>query len=524
MFAREVAAALREARRVEEERRRREALEEERRKREEEEAKRKAAEEQEQQQEAETDKEERLVVGDAEDSAEEDMRERLRRKKSFAGLADMDQSAVDAEMKKLSQLAGQLNPKLGDAAAAAGGGGDPQVDLDQLFNFLSGEVPESVRSESVAGSSEVERSSAILDEIDRQMSDLQNEIDQYSLKEGVGAATTEGGAPPPPPPPAPAPGGDRAPSPPPLPPPPPGAAPGGTGAGAMHLGKPSLPEPEGPPPPPPIQNGYVFNTPILGQDVRNPLKKKRDRSKEPIYESIKPRPDPLGGNNDQQVKAGTMSTAREGQQQQQQPLNAISQNIPNEEQKSPRRRHPPGGGGGRRRQRGGRPGAAPVAPPVVPDPDREARRQQRVQRELDRIQEQQQLQQQQQQENKENEENEEDLDLVEFAENFFNDHERSPQGTIVGTLKRSKTMELLPKAEMLSYSKGSTIPNSHVHMYDPQNAAAACTIFRELCRFSRGECKTPEAEVQVRRLGYLSELLRNTVVRYYIPYVVDDGM
>ncbi len=139
-----------------------------------------------------------------------------------------------------------------------------------------------------------------------------------------------------------------------------------------------------------------------------------------------------------------------------------------------------------------------MAPPVVPpDPEREARKQQRVQRELDRIQE---LQQQQQGENKENNDanQEEDFDLVEFAENFFNDHEKSPQGTIImGTLKRSKTMELLSKADMISYYKGTSIPNSHVHMYDPDNAALACNLFRELCRFSRGECKTAEAEVQV---------------------------
>ena len=135
---------------------------------------------------------------------------------------------------------------------------------------------------------------------------------------------------------------------------------------------------------------------------------------------------------------------------------------------------------------------------VPADPEREARRQQRVQRELDRIQEQQtQMQQQQQDGNKENEE-EEEPDLLEFAENFFNDHERSPHGTIgLGTLKRSRTLELMPKSEMLSYYKGASIPNSHVHMYDPQNASAACAVFRELCKFSRGECKTPEAEVQV---------------------------
>jgi hypothetical protein len=37
------------------------------------------------------------------------------------------------------------------------------------------------------------------------------------------------------------------------------------------------------------------------------------------------------------------------------------------------------------------------------------------------------------------EEEEERFDLIEFAENYFNDHEKSPAGTIVGTLKRGGT-------------------------------------------------------------------------------------
>ena len=59
-------------------------------------------------------------------------------------------------------------------------------------------------------------------------------------------------------------------SPPPLPPP--SAALPQQQQPPMQLGKPSLPEPEGPPPPPPVQNGYAFNTPHLSQEVRNPLK------------------------------------------------------------------------------------------------------------------------------------------------------------------------------------------------------------------------------------------------------------
>ena len=65
----------------------------------------------------------------------------------------------------------------------------------------------------------------------------------------------------------------------------------------MQLGKPSLPEPEGPPPPPPVQNGYAFSNPILPASHVN--QQQNNKSKEPIYESIKPRPEPLGGSGDE---------------------------------------------------------------------------------------------------------------------------------------------------------------------------------------------------------------------------------
>ena len=108
---------------------------------------------------------------------------------------------ADHEIAKLSKLAGQLNPKLQEVSSNANNGmvngsTDPTgenggVDLDQLFNFLSGEIPDSVISGSIrsdfssvrssTGESSNEKEASILDEIDRQMSDLQNEIDLYSL-------------------------------------------------------------------------------------------------------------------------------------------------------------------------------------------------------------------------------------------------------------------------------------------------------------------------------------------------------
>lgn len=70
-------------------------------------------------------------------------------------------------------------------------------------------------------------------------------------------------------------------------------------------------------------------------------------------------------------------------------------------------------------------------------------------------------------------------DMVEFANTYFNSHERSPEGTIMATLTRKRqSSEMIPKYEMVTYYKGNTIPNSHIHMYDPDNVNVACSIFR----------------------------------------------
>lgn len=71
-------------------------------------------------------------------------------------------------------------------------------------------------------------------------------------------------------------------------------------------------------------------------------------------------------------------------------------------------------------------------------------------------------------------------DLLEFAENNFNTHERTPEGTIIATLTRKgrKSVDLVPKFEMISYYRGNSIPSSHIHMYDPENISIAVNIFK----------------------------------------------
>ena len=127
--------------RVEEERRRQEALEEERKR---------------------LEKERQLENGGT--SGLDTTENGGERPTSFSGLADYNKGEAENEIQKLSQMVEQINPKLQE--------NNEQVDLDQLFHFLSNEVPDSVksgsiRSSSVTGSSETPEKSSILDEIDR---------------------------------------------------------------------------------------------------------------------------------------------------------------------------------------------------------------------------------------------------------------------------------------------------------------------------------------------------------------------
>lgn len=72
------------------------------------------------------------------------------------------------------------------------------------------------------------------------------------------------------------------------------------------------------------------------------------------------------------------------------------------------------------------------------------------------------------------------FDFLEFAENHFNTHERTPEGTLIATLTRKgrKSVDMVPKYEMVTYYRGNSIPSSHIHMYDPENVAVACNIFK----------------------------------------------
>ena len=411
---------------------------------------------------------------------------------------------------------------------------------------------------SVSGSEVNCDKSSILDEIDKQMSDLQHEMDRYSLQESLSGAdneeTTTGsdvvtdsitdiaGITPPPP-------KDftreQSYSPPPLPPPEHQPMP--------NLQKPSLPEPEGPPPPPPTQNGYAFTNVHFNpeaQKAMNTLKRnKGKKDNEPIYESIKPRPEPVGGSGNsppsseyrsfKPVTPPVAPVAPPPPPQAQPEADQDSQygfgNLKPEENVYQSRAMVRKVAGPAANMVNGSPSStnltravsqAAPAPPQVPPPgqlppqetEREQRRLLRVRRELEKIQE-------VNEEEAARKEQEKQHDLIEFAENYFNDHEKSPSGTIVGTIKRSKTMEMLPKSDMLKYYKGSSIPNSHIHMFDPENVNLACNIFKDLVKYAKGELKG-DGDIltiqQIIQLGIDREELRDEIYVQVVRQLNDN--
>ena len=81
--------------------------------------------------------------------------------------------------------------------------------------------------------------------------------------------------------------------------------------------------------------------------------------------------------------------------------------------------------------------------------------------------------------------------LVKYAEMYFNDFPRDTGGFSTFSLRRmpSKIKDPLPKPDMLVYTKNSTLPTSMVHMHLPENVNLACSIFKDICKFLKGEVK-----------------------------------
>ncbi|XP_076666886.1 unconventional myosin 81F isoform X2 [Andrena cerasifolii] len=418
VFAREVAAALREMRRVDEEMRKRERLEEERR-----------------------------LMED---------------KKAL----EESQRKAQEEIAALSQMAEQMNSKMAASDLQS-------VDLDNLFSFLS-----DVQST---------RSNQIIEEIGEQMDELVEDLDveletviQQEMEMNSKAESK-----------ASTPNGQEASSPSQQQPQQQQRIPcGNTG----KLGQPSLPEPTEPPPPPPPPAPPIA---INGDSSTD--------NGEPIYESVLPReenspssPIVVNGNsgplvngescgspppvpNNKVVKEQTAGSPPSRPESRNSNSHHLHHNhhqpVPQQQQNGHEQQQP-------QSQQSQQPPA-----------EREQRRKCRVERKLQEL------------EDKKEPDNEVTYhDIVEFAQNYFNSHERSPEGTIMATLtrkSRGKSVEYIPKYEMVTYYKGSTIPNSHIHMYDPDNVNVACSVFRDLCKYLRGEMKLDQEIATIQSIiGY----------------------
>ncbi|KAK1133011.1 hypothetical protein K0M31_014375 [Melipona bicolor] len=242
------------------------------------------------------------------------------------------------------------------------------------------------------------------------------------------------------------------------------------------LGQPSLPEPTEPPPPPPPPAAALTMNGDSSTD-----------NGEPIYESVLPReenspssPILVNGNSGSLVNGESCGSPPPVPNNKviKEPVAGSPPSRPESRNSNSHHLHhnhhqpvPPQQQNGHDQQQ--QQSQQPQQPPV----EREQRRKCRVERKLQEL------------EDKKEVDNEVTYhDIVEFAQNYFNSHERSPEGTIMATLtrkSRGKSVEYIPKYEMVTYYKGSTIPNSHIHMYDPDNVNVACSVFRVSKLFSK---------------------------------------
>ncbi|XP_039501092.1 uncharacterized protein LOC120457662, partial [Drosophila santomea] len=103
--------------------------------------------------------------------------------------------------------------------------------------------------------------------------------------------------------------------------------------------------------------------------------------------------------------------------------------------------------------------------------------------------------------------------ILEFAENYFNTHDNSTEHNFTPTQKGTSS-DMLVKHNMTMFSKSDKIPTSHIHMYDPENVLLSCNMFRELCKYMRGELNA-ERELHIIQyiigLGIEREELRDEI-------------
>lgn len=94
--------------------------------------------------------------------------------------------------------------------------------------------------------------------------------------------------------------------------------------------------------------------------------------------------------------------------------------------------------------------------------------------------------------------------ILDYVEKILNHHPRETNSNgVIRTLTRRRKsvdacgMDVLTTGEMLSYNANFNIPTSHVKMHDPMNAQISCTMFKNLCRYMTGESAKNDAELRI---------------------------
>lgn len=95
--------------------------------------------------------------------------------------------------------------------------------------------------------------------------------------------------------------------------------------------------------------------------------------------------------------------------------------------------------------------------------------------------------------------------IIEYAEQVFNNHPRdcsSRSGVIKTLTRRRKSLdtsngEYLTKGEMFNYNPSFVIPTSHISMHDPHNVQISCSMFKNLCKYMTGESMKFDVETRV---------------------------
>ncbi len=117
--------------------------------------------------------------------------------------------------------------------------------------------------------------------------------------------------------------------------------------------------------------------------------------------------------------------------------------------------------------------------------------------------------------------------LIKFAESHFNDFPKETGAFSTMSLRRlpKSINNAITKEEMLAYTKSSVLPTSMIHMHDPENVNLACSIFKDLCKFLRGDARADHVHLIIQSTiayGIDRPELRDEIFCQLIRQVTDN--